>query len=255
VSFEVLNYIQFSYLNRKKLLGSILQLPDDNQVISQCSGGQQKRVSLALAFLNTPQLVILDEPTVGTDPILGKSIWNYLHSCCADGVSVVIVTHYIEEASLAHMVGIMRNGKLMEEGVPNQLLIKYGETTLENVFLKLCRNEPSVVVQDSNNNILIQINGSKNKESNNNQKIVNNKNINEDRNTSWFLNLWILMILVRKNFSKFLQFNLTFLVFLIPAFQALILCVLYDRSSIPVSYEDFDFDFNRIAIKNRVKSY
>ncbi|CAG2106313.1 unnamed protein product, partial [Medioppia subpectinata] len=118
---------------RRGLLSSILQLPEENQLISQLSGGQQKRVSLALAFLNNPKLVILDEPTVGTDPLLGNSIWKYLHNCCAEGVSVVIVTHYIEEAALAHTVGIMRNGTLLEEGSPNDLLLKYRETNLENV--------------------------------------------------------------------------------------------------------------------------
>ena len=61
------------------------------------------------------------------------------------------------------------------------------------------------------------------------------KNSADDIKTSWFLNLWILLILVRKNFGKFLGFNVSFLIFLIPAFQALLLCVIYDRDSIPVS--------------------
>ena len=195
-------------------------------------------MSLALAFLNSPRLVILDEPTVGTDPLLGNSIWNYLHQCCTEGVSVVIVTHYIEEAALAHMVGIMRNGKLMEEGVPNDLLLKYRENNLENVFLKLCRTELSVVRANSVPNdlgpmILNKLLQKQNGNSNNNN---GNENSSDDINQSWFLNLWILLILVRKNFSKFLGFNVSFLIFLIPAFQALILCVLYDRDSIPVSH-------------------
>ena len=209
---------------------SILQLPEDQQLISELSGGQQKRVSLALAFLNNPRLVILDEPTVGTDPLLGNSIWNYLHLCCSEGVSVVIVTHYIEEAALAHMVGIMRNGKLMEEGVPNDLLLKYRETSLENVFLKLCQTEVNAIQTIGVNNEF-DLKVSSNDTINANQTIDKN---NEDLDQSIFRNFWILMILVRKNFSKFLGFNVSFLIFLIPAFQALILCVLYDRDSIPV---------------------
>jgi ABC-type multidrug transport system ATPase subunit len=217
------------------MLTSILQLPEDDQIIKDLSGGQQKRVSLALAFLNSPRLVILDEPTVGTDPLLGKSIWDYLHSCCAEGVSVVIVTHYIEEAALAHVVGIMRNGKLMEEGEPNDLLLKYRETNLENVFLKLCQTDVKVV---SNQEIMDSVDISKplsngNDLNNNNNNRVADKT-SDDINQSVFLNLWILLILIRKNFSKFLGFNVSFLIFLIPAFQALILCVLYDRDSIPV---------------------
>lgn len=220
------------------MLSTILQLPEDDQIIKDLSGGQQKRVSLALAFLNSPRLVILDEPTVGTDPLLGKSIWDYLHSCCAEGVSVVIVTHYIEEAALAHVVGIMRNGKLMEEGAPNDLLLKYRETNLENVFLRLCQTDVKVGSEPEVKEQTVQVVTNSKPVANGNDPNNNDQSkgkANEDINTSLFLNLWILLILVRKNFSKFLGFNVSFLIFLIPAFQALILCVLYDRDSIPVS--------------------
>ena len=218
------------------MLTSILQLPEDDQLIKDLSGGQQKRVSLALAFLNSPRLVILDEPTVGTDPLLGKSIWDYLHSCCAEGVSVVIVTHYIEEAALAHKVGIMRNGKLMEEGQPDDLLVKYGETSLENVFLRLCQTDVKVVSETTEQTVQVvtDIKTVSNGYDPNNNDSKSSDKLNEDINTSLFLNLWILLILIRKNFGKFLGFNVSFLIFLIPAFQALILCVLYDRDSIPV---------------------
>ena len=81
------------------------------------SGGQQKALSLALVFLHSPKLVILDEPTVGTDPMLGDQIWSYLRNNCGHGLTVIIVTHYILEASMAHHVGMMRNGRLIEEGV------------------------------------------------------------------------------------------------------------------------------------------
>lgn len=81
------------------------------------SGGQQKALSLALVFLHSPSLVILDEPTVGTDPLLGDQIWSYLRSNCGQGLTVILVTHYLIEAGLAHNVGMMRNGRLIEEGV------------------------------------------------------------------------------------------------------------------------------------------
>lgn len=58
-----------------------------------------------------------DEPTVGTDPLLGDQIWSFLHRNVAHGLTVIIVTHYILEASLAHHVAMMRNGRLIEEGV------------------------------------------------------------------------------------------------------------------------------------------
>lgn len=81
------------------------------------SGGQQKSLSLALVFLHSPRLVILDEPTVGTDPVLGNQIWEYLREKCSLGLSVILVTHYISEAAMADHVGMMRNGRMIEEGV------------------------------------------------------------------------------------------------------------------------------------------
>ena len=89
----------FFFENRKNKLNQVLELPPDDQLIQELSGGQQKMVSLTLAFLNLPKLLILDEPTVGSDPLLGDCIWKYLHQCCRDNITVVIVTHYIQEAA------------------------------------------------------------------------------------------------------------------------------------------------------------
>ena len=102
---------------RKRTLSEVLQLPSDNHVVATLSGGQQKALSLALVFLHSPKLVILDEPTVGTDPLLGDQIWSYLRANCEQGLTVILVTHYILEASLANNVGMMRGGRLIEEGV------------------------------------------------------------------------------------------------------------------------------------------
>lgn len=70
-----------------------------------CSGGQQRRVSFAVALMHDPELLILDEPTVGVDPLLRQSIWNHLVQITKDGnKTVIITTHYIEEARQAHTV-------------------------------------------------------------------------------------------------------------------------------------------------------
>lgn len=70
-----------------------------------CSGGQQRRVSFAVALMHDPELLILDEPTVGVDPLLRQSIWNHLvHITKAGQKTVIITTHYIEEARQAHTV-------------------------------------------------------------------------------------------------------------------------------------------------------
>lgn len=84
---------------RKKYLLEMLDLPSEKRIIKTLSGGQQRRVSLAVALLHNPELLILDEPTVGVDPMLRSRIWDYLHDITQKtGVTVIITTHYIEEA-------------------------------------------------------------------------------------------------------------------------------------------------------------
>lgn len=108
---------------RLKFLLNFLDLPGENRLVKNlryeekileifrslnyffCSGGQQRRVSFAVALMHDPELLILDEPTVGVDPLLRQSIWNHLVQITKDGnKTVIITTHYIEEARQAHTV-------------------------------------------------------------------------------------------------------------------------------------------------------
>lgn len=132
--------------SRKKWLSSFLDLPPMNRIVGQLSGGQSRRLSLAVALLHDPQLLILDEPTVGVDPLLRSRIWQHLTDVANSGVTVIVTTHYIEEARQAHCVGLMRNGRLLDEGPPMDLIRKYNLSTLEDVFLTLCRNEEGAIL-------------------------------------------------------------------------------------------------------------
>lgn len=120
-------------------------------------------MSFAAALLDQPPLLILDEPTVGVryhllslwvcilpalapvpaqvDPLLRARLWAYLQELTAPGsrTSVLITTHYIDEAAQAHMVGMMRHGRLLAEEPPQQLMRRFSAVTLEDVFLHLCR--------------------------------------------------------------------------------------------------------------------
>ena len=88
--------------------------------------------------------MILDEPTVGSDPTLGDYIWKYLHLLCQqDNIVIIVVTHYIEEARQANVVGLMRQGRLLAENSPDQLMVDHNLDTLEDVFLKLCMSDIS----------------------------------------------------------------------------------------------------------------
>ncbi|XP_067949252.1 ABC transporter G family member 23-like [Watersipora subatra] len=124
---------------RMKFLLDFLELPPPKRMIHQLSGGQQRRVSLAIALLHSPEILILDEPTVGVDPLLRQRIWDHLVGISSTGgISIIITTHYIEEARSANSVGLMRSGRILAEGPPDKLMQKFQQTSLENVFLDLC---------------------------------------------------------------------------------------------------------------------
>ncbi|EDS41694.1 abc transporter [Culex quinquefasciatus] len=127
---------------RLQFLLNFLDLPSETRLVKNLSGGQQRRVSFAVALMHDPELLILDEPTVGVDPLLRQSIWNHLvHITKAGQKTVIITTHYIEEARQAHTIGLMRSGRLLAEESPACLLSMYRCSSLEDVFLKLSRKQ------------------------------------------------------------------------------------------------------------------
>ncbi|XP_066260922.1 ABC transporter G family member 23-like [Euwallacea similis] len=136
---------------RLKYLTILLDLPDSKKLLKHCSGGQQRRVSFAAALVHNPELLILDEPTVGVDPILREKIWNHLKDLvAANRTTVIITTHYIEETKDADTVGLMRNGKILAEESPQQLLSIYNKTTLEEVFLLLSQSQEDALAEQPN---------------------------------------------------------------------------------------------------------
>ncbi|CAF4035754.1 unnamed protein product, partial [Rotaria sordida] len=142
-------------LSREEFLISFLDLPSKTKRVSQLSGGQQRRISLACALLQQPQLLILDEPTVGVDPLLREKIWSHLiYLSQTSKTTIMVTTHYIEEARKANRVGLMRSGRILAEDEPNHLLNQYNETSLENVFLQLCYEDQNRLQQQTtmNNN-------------------------------------------------------------------------------------------------------
>lgn len=124
---------------KTNFLVEFLDLPREDQMFGTLSGGQQRRVSFATALLHDPELLIVDEPTVGVDSVLRKRIWNYLHNLAANSNrTIIITTHYIEEARKAHTVGMMHDGVIITENSPEDMIAKHHCITLEEVFLQLC---------------------------------------------------------------------------------------------------------------------
>ena len=128
-------------LARQSWLIDFLDLPDPARTVGKLSGGQKRRVSLAVALLHEPGLLLLDEPTVGVDPELRARLWDHLQEISANGTSIVITTHYIDEARNADRVGLMRDGVLLAEDTPQSVMDSQSASSLEEAFLALCRRE------------------------------------------------------------------------------------------------------------------
>ncbi|XP_050519724.1 ABC transporter G family member 23-like [Daktulosphaira vitifoliae] len=128
------------FVQRTTELNAILEIDFHDQMINNLSGGQGRRVSLGISLLHDPKILILDEPTVGLDPILRDKIWNYLLSCLrTKNKTIIMSTHYIEEANQANIIGFMRNGKILKEASPISILTSYNTISLESAFLEICK--------------------------------------------------------------------------------------------------------------------
>jgi ABC-2 type transport system ATP-binding protein len=110
-----------------------------DELVTHLSGGMQQRLSLACTLLNEPKLLFLDEPTVGVDPTLRASFWDYFHKLKESGITVVITTHYMDEARRCDRIGFMREGMLIAEGTPQELLQATTTDSLEDAFLEFSK--------------------------------------------------------------------------------------------------------------------
>jgi ABC-2 type transport system ATP-binding protein len=108
-----------------------------NVIVSNFSEGMKSRLSFACSLVHQPELLFLDEPTVGIDPPLRASFWSYFKELTKRGVTIFITTHYLDEASRCDRVGLIRNGRLLAVDTPNALKSKTGMESLEDVFLAL----------------------------------------------------------------------------------------------------------------------
>ncbi|MFI6015898.1 ABC transporter ATP-binding protein [Streptomyces sp. NPDC051243] len=102
------------------------------------SGGQRSRVSLAVALLGTPELLVLDEPTVGLDPVLRRDLWNLFHDIAASrGATLLISSHVMDEAERCHRLLLMREGRILADDTPEALRTRTNSETVEAAFLHL----------------------------------------------------------------------------------------------------------------------
>jgi ABC-2 type transport system ATP-binding protein len=103
--------------------------------VKKYSGGMKRRLSLAVALLHEPPILVLDEPTVGIDPVLRISIWEELYELCRNGTTIIVTTHVMDEAEKCHELGMLREGRLIALGTPEEILKASGSQTIEEAFL------------------------------------------------------------------------------------------------------------------------
>jgi ABC-2 type transport system ATP-binding protein len=127
---------------REQALLKLVDLEASKDVlIDQLSGGMQHRISLACTLLHQPRLLFLDEPTVGVDPDLRASFWRYFEGLRDAGITMLITTHYMDEARHCDRIGFMREGRLIAEGSPRELLELTHTDSLEDAFLAYAGTE------------------------------------------------------------------------------------------------------------------
>ncbi|SEB43411.1 ABC transporter ATP-binding protein [Paenibacillus sp. GP183] len=103
--------------------------------VSSYSGGMKRRLSLAISLIHEPGILILDEPTVGIDPVLRKSIWMELEKLSSQGTTILLTTHVMDEADKCHRLGMIRDGALIAVGSPHELKLATSSPTIEEAFL------------------------------------------------------------------------------------------------------------------------
>lgn len=125
------------YKNRILEVMEIIGLAEDlNKPVGAYSGGMKRRLSLAMAILHNPKVLILDEPTVGIDPLLRQDIWKELYRMAENGVTILVTTHVMDEALKCHRLGMMRAGVLTAEGTPDELQKRIGAASIEEAFIR-----------------------------------------------------------------------------------------------------------------------
>jgi ABC-2 type transport system ATP-binding protein len=108
-----------------------------NRLVRRLSGGQRARVSLAAALLADPDVLVLDEPTVGLDPVLRRDLWDFFHTLAASGTTLLVSSHVMDEAARCDRLVLLREGSILADLTPDELLRRTAASDLDSAFLRL----------------------------------------------------------------------------------------------------------------------
>ncbi|MFE2849333.1 ABC transporter ATP-binding protein [Streptomyces scopuliridis] len=121
-----------------RAIGDVDLASHADSLAGRLSGGQRSRVSLAVALLGTPELLVLDEPTVGLDPVLRRDLWDLFHRIAAERAATILVSsHVMDEAERCHRLLLMRDGEILADDTPDALRARTRTETVEAAFLHL----------------------------------------------------------------------------------------------------------------------
>ncbi len=116
----------------------LVKLTDhQHKLAGSYSGGMKRRLSLALAIVHNPEVLILDEPTVGIDPLLRRDIWAELNTMRQNGTTILVTTHVMDEADRCQQLAMMREGQILATGSPEEIRTRYQAASIEEAFMKL----------------------------------------------------------------------------------------------------------------------
>ncbi|WP_069802132.1 heme ABC exporter ATP-binding protein CcmA [Thermogemmatispora onikobensis] len=118
-----------------EILARVELSAEADRVVATFSGGMRQRLSLACALVHRPRLALLDEPTVGVDPELRRAFWDYFAQLNREGTTIIVSTHHLDEAARCSRLGLLRFGKLLACGTPQELLEGAGTSDMETAFL------------------------------------------------------------------------------------------------------------------------
>ena len=121
----------------------LVGLTDDaGRVVARLSGGQRSRVSLATALVGRPELLVLDEPTVGLDPLLRRDLWSTFARLAAEGATLLVSSHVMDEAEHCEELLLLRDGRLLADGTTGAIRARAGTEDMNEAFLRLVTGEP-----------------------------------------------------------------------------------------------------------------
>jgi ABC-2 type transport system ATP-binding protein len=110
-------------------------------VVNRLSGGERARVSLAVSLLGEPEVLVLDEPTVGLDPVLRRDLWNTFHGLAEQGAALLVSSHVMDEAERCDELLLLRDGEILATGTPTELRERTGTQDLDSAFLRLVEEQ------------------------------------------------------------------------------------------------------------------